>query len=186
MSSNSSAYPYTLQPLPYSLSVEEQQDAQFLLWQAGNVISRKTWLILAAICAAAIVGIVLVNGYSTVIFWLMLVGVALFLAVRFYGLAWYVRREMGKQKIEAIQGFKMGVQPHGLIMVQRVNGREGSGLIEWKNFSEWRENDKYLYLTFNMKGQTGTQIIPKRMSGQKFPIDTVRKHLTETVGAALK
>ena len=69
MSSNSSAYPYTLQPLPYSLSVEEQQDAQFLLWQAGNVISRKTWLILAAICAAAIVGIVLVNGYSTVIFW---------------------------------------------------------------------------------------------------------------------
>ena len=136
----------------------------------------------------AIAGIVLVHGYSTALFWIMLIGVAIFLAARIWGwphfIRWQVEKEMAKHPMQAITGIKLGVQPQGLVMFQRMNNQEGRGVIGWKDFSEWRENDKYLYLTFSVKGQQGMQIIPKRMTAQRFPIDTVRKHLTETLGAA--
>jgi hypothetical protein len=34
------------------------------------------------------------------------------------------------------------------------------------------------------QGQTSSLIIPKRLAAQKLPIDTIKKHLTETVGPA--
>jgi len=183
--------PYTtLGPIPYELSVEEQRDAQLMLQQGmlNTKITLKTWAIVAAISIAAIAGIVLLHGYSTALFWIMLIGVAIFLAARIWGwphfIRWQVEKEMAKHPMQAITGIKLGVQPQGLVMFQRMNNQEGRGVIGWKDFSEWRENDKYLYLTFSVKGQQGMQIIPKRMTAQRFPIDTVRKHLTETLGAA--
>lgn len=180
----SSTYGYTLQPIPYELSTTEQQEAQFDLWKKGNQISMKVWAILAAICLAAIAGIVFLKGYSTAFFWIMLVAVALFLVIRFFGLAWYVKREIAKHPTQNIKGVKIGVQPQGLIMIQKMGQQEGRAMIDWKQVTEWQETDKYLFITASVKGQTSSQILPKRLVAQKFPFDTVRKHLTEVVGQA--
>lgn len=180
----SSTYGYTLQPIPYELSPAEQQEAQFDLWKKGNKISMKLWAILAAICLAAISGIVFLKGYSTVLFWFLLVGVGLFLLVRFFGLAWYVKREIAKHPTQTIKGVKIGVQPQGLIMIQKMGHQEGRAMIDWKQVTEWQETDKYIFVTANVKGQTSSQILPKRLVAQKFPFDTVRKHLIEVVGQA--
>ena len=180
----SAPYGYTLQPIPYELSAAEQKEAQFDLWQKGNKITPKVWAILAAVSIAALAGIIFLKGYSTAIFWIMLVGVALFLLVRIFGLKWYAKREMAKMPVQDIKGIKMGVQPSGLIMLQKIGQQEGRGIIEWKDVSEWQETDKYIFLTCNSKGQTGTQILPKRLAAKKFPLDTVRKHLLDVVGPA--
>jgi hypothetical protein len=185
-----STYPYTMQPIPYELSVAEQREAQLMLQHdmIDRTLSIKTWAILAAVTAAAIAGLVLVDGYSTVLFWLMLVGVVVFLVARIVGwpyfIRWQVERELDKHQLQAISGIKIGVQPQGLVMVQKIGAQEGRGVVSWKDFSEWRENDKFLYLFFSVKGQQGTQIIPKSMAAKKLPIETIRKHLTESVGAA--
>lgn len=180
----SSTYGYTLQPIPYELSVAEQQEAQFDLWKKGNKISIKVWAILAAICLAAISGIVFLKGYSTVFFWFLLVGVGLFLLVRFFALAWYVKREIAKHPTQTIKGVKIGVQPQGLIMIQKMGHQEGRAMIDWKQVTDWQETDKYIFVTASVKGQTSSQILPKRLVAQKFPFDTVRKHLTEVAGKA--
>jgi uncharacterized protein (DUF58 family) len=180
----SSTYGYTLQPINYELSSAEQQEAQFDLWRKGNKISPKVWAILAAVCVAAIAGIVFLHGYSTAFFWIMLVGVALFLVVRFFGLAWYVKREILKHPTQDIKGVKLGVQPQGLIMIQKMGQQEGRAMIDWKQVTEWQETEKFIFITANVKGQTSSQILPKRMVAQKFPFETVRKHLTEVAGKA--
>jgi hypothetical protein len=180
----SSTYGYTLQPINYELSTAEQQEAQFDLWRKGNKISYKVWAILAAICVAAIAGIVFLHGYSTAFFWIMLVGVALFLIVRFFGLAWYVKREILKHPTQDIKGIRIGVQPQGLIMIQKMGMQEGRAMTEWKQVTEWKETDKYLFVTATVKGQTNALILPKRLVAQKFPFETVRKHLIEAVGQA--
>ncbi|MDE2419766.1 MAG: YcxB family protein [Gammaproteobacteria bacterium] len=180
----SSTYGYTLQPIPYELTTTEQQEAQFDLWKKSNKVSTKVWAILAAICVAAIAGIVFLHGYSTAFFWVLLVGVALFLVVRFFGLAWYVKREILKYPTQDIKGIKIGVQPQGLIMIQKMGMQEGRATIDWKQVTEWQETEKFLFITAQVKGQTSSQIIPKRMVAQKFPFETVRKHLTDAVGPA--
>ena len=180
----SASYGYTLQPIPYELSAAEQKEAQYDLWRKSNQIKPKLWAILCAISIVAIAGLIFLRGYSTAIFWLLLVGVAVFLAARIFGLSWYAKREMAKMPVQDIKGIKMGVQPSGLIMLQKIGQQEGRGMIEWKDVSEWQETDKYIYLTCNSRGQTGTQILPKRLAEKKFPLDTVRKHLTEVVGPA--
>lgn len=180
----SSTYGYTLQPIPYELSAAEQQEAQFDLWKKGNKISPKLWAILAAICLAAIAGIFFLKGYSTVLFYVMLVFVGIFLLIRFFGLAWYVKREIAKHPTQTVKGVKLGVQPQGLIMIQKMGQQEGRAMIDWKQVTEWQETEKYLFITASVKGQTSSQILPKRLIAQKFPFDTVRKHLTEVVGQA--
>ncbi len=181
----SSPYGYTLQPINYELSSAEQQEAQFALWRQGNKISPKLWVILAAIAVAAIAGIVFLQGYSTAFFWVILVGEALFLVVRFFGLAWYVKREIRKHPTQDINGIRLGVQPQGLIMIQKMGMQEGRAMTEWKQVTEWKETDKYIFITATVKGQTNSLILPKRLSAQKFPFDTVRKHLKEVVDQAL-
>lgn len=187
-----------MQPIPYELSVAEQHDAQLSLWRASNHIARKTWIILALVALAGVAGVYWFQGYSTIFFWLLIVGAALYLAFRIYGLEWYVKRQIAKQALEPLGGIKIGVQPQGLVMVQKIPanfkapkgmamppaGQEARGVIGWKEFTEWRETEQYLYLFYQVKGQQGTQIIPKRMSAQKLPLETIRKHLLETVGAA--
>jgi hypothetical protein len=117
-------------------------------------------------------------------FWIMLVAVALFLIARFFGLAWYVKREILKHPTQDIKGVKIGVQPQGLIMIQKMGMQEGRAMIDWKQVTEWQETEKFIFITAKVKGQTSSQILPKRMAAQKFPFETVRKHLTEVVGKA--
>lgn len=177
-------YPYTLQPVPFELSEAEQRSAQLVIWRRTNTISQKTWIILGIIVALAIVGLVFVENYSTIIFWLMLVGVVLYLLIRRFGLEWYVKRKLGQELIEDIKGIKMGVQPQGLTMIQRMGAQEGRGMISWKDVTEWQDHPDFLFLTFKVKGQQGAHVLPKRMNSQNFSFDTIRKHLTETVGPA--
>ena len=194
----SSPYPYTMQPVPYELSVAEQHEAQLSLWRAGNHIPRKVWIMVALVALAGVAGIYWFKGYSTIFFWLLLIGAIIYISVRIFAIEWYVKRQIAKQALEPLSGIKIGVQPQGLVMVQKIPtnfkapkgmamppaGQEARGVIGWKEFTEWRETEQYLYLFYKVKGQQGTQIIPKRMAAQKFPIDTIRKHLLESVGAA--
>ena len=73
-------YPYTLQPVDLNLTEDEFRQAQLQLFDANNQtltkITPKTWAILAVIVVLAILGLIFVHGYSTIIFWLMLVGMS--------------------------------------------------------------------------------------------------------------
>lgn len=179
-----SLYPYTLQPVPFEMSQDEQRASQLAIWRRTNKISNKTWMILGAIVALAIIGLVLVKNYSTIVFWLMLVGVAIYLLVRRFGLEWYVKRKLNQEMIEDIKGIRMGVQQQGLVMIQRMGAQEGRGIIGWKEVTEWQEHPGFLFLTYSVKGQQGAHILPKRMDSQNFSFETIRKHLNESVGPA--
>lgn len=197
-------YPYTLQPVAFELSEAEQRTAQLAIWRRTNIIRQKTWLILAAIVAVAIAGLVFVKNYSTIIFWLMLVGVALYLLVRYFGLEWYVKRKLNEELVEDIKGIRMGVQHNGLILLHPFNDKlykgkssnksyryttsstgqqyAGQGLIEWKDVIEWQDHPDFLFLTFKVKSQQGAHVLPKRMDSPNFSFDAIRKHLIEAVG----
>ena len=79
-------YAYTLQPIPYEISEEEQRHAQLLIWRSTNKIGTKAWAIMGVIVALAILGIVLLKNYSTIFCWVALVGVVLYFLVRQFGL----------------------------------------------------------------------------------------------------
>ncbi len=177
-------YPYTLQPVPFELSEAEQRSAQLAIWRRTNQISQKTWIILGVIVALAIAGLVLIKNYSTVIFWLMIIGVVLYVLVRRFGMEWYVKRKLNQELIEDIKGIRMGVQQQGLTMIQRMGAQEGRGLIAWSDITEWQDHPNFLFLTFKVKGQQGAHILPKRMNSQNFSFETIRRHLNETVGPA--
>ncbi|MGP4848132.1 hypothetical protein ACTXGQ_28820, partial [Marinobacter sp. 1Y8] len=49
------------------------------------------------------------------------------------------------------------------------------------SIKSWDETDDYIFMMFELKGQQGSQIVPKRLQAQKFPIDTIRQHLQEVV-----
>ena len=201
-------YPYTLQPVDLNLTEDEFRQAQLQLFDANNQtltkITPKTWAILAVIVVLAILGLIFVHGYSTIIFWLMLVGVVIYLLARTYGLKWYVKREFEKQMASQsmppeMQQIKLGVQQHGVVMsmpapnmpamprgynqpLVRSSGMQ-QAVIKWDNVTNWQETPDYIFMMFEMKGQQGSQIVPKRLQAQKFPIDTVRQHLLEVIPA---
>ena len=54
--------------------------------------------------------------------------------------------------------------------------------IKWSQISHWQETPDYIFLVFSANSQQGSQIVPKRMTQQKFPIDTLRHHLQEHIG----
>lgn len=206
-------YPYTLQPIDLNLSEDEFRQAQLQLFESNNQslakISTKTWMIVAAVVVLAIVGLVFVSGYSTIIFWLMLIGVVIFLLARTYGLKWYVKQEFEKQMAQQtmpaeMQQLKLGIQQHGLVMsmpaVQMPVAPRGfnqplirgsamqQAIIKWDNVTNWQETPDYIFMMFDVKNpktgesQQGSQIVPKRLTSQKFPIETLRHHLQEHVG----
>ena len=99
---------------------------------------------------------------------------------------------------DEMRQMKLGVQKHGLIMAMPVNqtdmfnsnqmrgmqmraGQTQQAVIPWSAVKSWDETDDYLFMMFEVKGQQGSQIVPKRLLAQKFPIDTVRQHLQEVV-----
>ncbi|MDO5769830.1 MAG: YcxB family protein [Psychrobacter sp.] len=201
-------YPYTLQPVPLDLTEAEFRQAQFELFsqstQSFGLKSLKTkeWVVIAIATVLAIAGLVFVSGYSTIIFWLMLIGVVAYLLIRTLGFKWYVQKEFEKQVAQQempdeMRELKLGVQKHGLIMampapnagmlpkaqrgMQMRAGATQQAVIPWSAVKSWDETDDYIFMMFEMKGQQGSQIIPKRLAVNKFPIDSVRNHLQEVV-----
>ena len=202
-------YPYTLQPVALDLTEAEFHQAQYELFASASPsfglssIKLKEWIIMAVAVILAIAGLVFLTGYSTIIFWLMLAAVVIYLLVRTLGFKWYVKREFEKQVAEQempdeMRQMKLGVQKHGLVMAMPVNqpdmfnsnqmrvmqmraGSTQQAVIPWSAVKSWDETDDYIFMMFEMKGQQGSQTIPKRLQAQKFPIDTVRQHLTEVV-----
>lgn len=202
-------YPYTLQPVALNLTEAEFQQAQYELFASASPsfglssLKTKEWIIMAVVVVLAIAGLIFVTGYSTIIFWLMLVSVVIYLLVRTLGFKWYVKREFEKQVADQempneMRQMKLGVQKHGLVMAMPVNqpdlmqnpqmrgmqmraGSTQQAVIPWHAIKSWDETDDYIFMMFEMKGQQGSQIVPKRLQAQKFPIDTVRQHLQEVV-----
>ena len=179
-------YAYTLQPVNYEISEAEQRQAQLAIWRSTNKIGTKTWAIMAAVAVLSIVGIILLKNYSTIFCWVALVCVVAYFLIRNFGLEWYVKRKMNEFPVQEIKGIRLGVQPHGLIMRQKMGAQEGVGAIGWKDIYEWYNTPDFMLINFKVKGQQGAYILPKRMDSKNFPFNTIRKHLTETVGEAKK
>ncbi|MFT4021845.1 MAG: YcxB family protein [Acinetobacter sp.] len=177
-------YAYTLQPVNYQVSEAEQRHAQLMIWRGTNKISLKAWAIMGAVILLAILGLVFIKNYSTIFCWVAIAAVAIYLLVRKFGLEWYVKRKMNEFPVQDIQGIRLGVQPHGIVMRQQVGLQEGVGSIGWKDIYEWYDSPEFLLLNFKVKDQQGAYILPKRMDSKNFPFNTIRKHLNETVGAA--
>ena len=176
-------YAYTLQPVPYEVSEAEQRSAQLAIWRSTNKIGTKAWAIMGVVVALAILGLILIQNYSTVICWVALACVAVYLLVRKFGLEWYVKRKMNEFPVEEIKGIKLGVQPHGIVMRQKMGLQEGVGTIGWSDIYEWYNTPEFILVNFRLKGQQGAYILPKRMDTKNFSFETVRKHLNQTVGA---
>lgn len=202
-------YPYTLQPVALNLTEAEFEQAQYELFTNASPsfglssLKTKEWVIMAVAIILAIAGLVFVSGYSTIIFWLMLASVVVYLLMRTLGFKWYVKKQFEKQVSEQempdeMRQMKLGVQKHGLVMAMPVNqpdlianpqmrgmqmraGSTQQAVIPWSAVKSWDETDDYIFMMFEMKGQQGSQIVPKRLKAQKFPIDTVRQHLQEVV-----
>ena len=179
-------YAYTLQPVNYEISEAEQRQAQLAIWRSTNKIGTKTWAIMAAVAVLSIVGIILLKNYSTIFCWVALVCVVAYFLIRKFGLEWYVKRKMNEFPVQEIKGIRLGVQPHGIIMRQKMGAQEGVGAIGWKDIYEWYNTPDFMLINFKVKGQQGAYILPKRMDSKNFSFNTIRKHLTETVGEAKK
>ena len=180
----STNYPYTLQPVPYDVSAEEQRAAQLMMWRSSNKMKPKTWAIIGVVTALAVLGLIFLKNYSTAFCWVLLASVAIFLIGRLIGWPWYAKRKMNEIPVQEIKGIKLGVQPHGMVMQQRVGVQQGVMNVAWKEISEWHDHPEFLLMTFTVKGQQGSFFLPKRMDSKAFPFASIRKHLKETVGAA--
>jgi hypothetical protein len=185
-------YAYTLQPVPYEVSEQEQRQAQLMIWRGTNKFSRKAWLIMIALVVLSLVTAGLIkyySTYSTAICWVVIVGVVLFYLIKKFGLEWYVKRKMNEFPVQEIKGIRLGVQPHGIVMRQKMGLQEGTATIGWKDIYEWYNTPDFILVNFKVKTpkgevQQGAYILPKRMDSKNFSFNTVRKHLKETVGEA--
>lgn len=185
-------YAYTLQPVSYEVTEAEQRQAQLLIWRSTNKFSRKAWIIMIALVVLSLVAAGLIryySTYSTAFCWVVIIGVVLFYLVKKFGLEWYVKRKMNEFPVQEIKGIRLGVQPQGIVMRQKVGIQEGVATIAWKDIYEWYNTPDFLLVNFKVKTpkgeqQQGAYILPKRMDSKNFSFNTVRKHLNETVGAA--
>lgn len=175
-------YAYTLQPVNYEISELEQRDVQLKIWRSTNKIGTKAWAIMAVVVALAILGIILLQNYSTIFCWVAIVCVVLYFVIRKYGLEWYVKRKMNEFPVQEIKGIRLGVQPHGIVMRQKMGLQEGTATIGWKEIYEWYNAPDFILVNFKVKGQQGAYILPKRMDTKNFSFNTIRTHLKETVG----
>ncbi len=215
---SSALYPYTLQTIPVNMNEDEFKQAQISLFQQSTQnygvanIKTKEWVIMAITVALALAGLFYVEGYSTILFWVMLAGVVAYLLARTLGMKWYMKREFDKQMAEAempkeMLDIKLGVQKNGLIMSMPAPNasnkhKKGKGkkhmqmqmrdpshrqaVIPWSAVTSWDETQDFIFVMFNIQGHNGSQIIPKRIQADKFPIDTVRRHLSEVKDKGLQ
>ena len=185
-------YAYTLQPVPYDISEAEQRQAQLAIWRSTNQFSRKAWMIMIALVVLSLIGAGLIeyySTYSTVLCWVVLIGVVLFYLVKRFGLEWYVKRKMNEFPVQETKGLRLGVQQHGIVMRQKVGMHDGIMTVGWKDIYEWYSSPDFILVNFKVKPpkgeeQQGAYILPKRMDSRNFPFSTVRQHLNETVGPA--
>ena len=152
----------------------------------------------ARVALVGLAGVVYFSGISSVFFWLLLVGVVVFLLLRFVGMKWYVKRELQKQNIPPeVTQIKLGLQPHALIISmpnslagQMLNGMDKSMMtmvrakpmnadVAWNQITDVKETENFIMITFKVKGQEGSQIVPKRLAAQNFPLNRLRQHLKE-------
>ena len=211
-STKKALYPYTLQPIALEMSDVEFKAAQLALFEKSaqsvgiKSVKKTEWLVLAIMVVIACAGLLLLKNYSTIIFWLMLVLVVLYLVVRTAGLKWYMRREFDKQMTgvsmpEELKKLKLGVQSHGLVMSIPVNAQTAQmnlkgmtmrqapmqqGIIPWTAVSQWDETDRFVFIVFEYGGQKGSKIIPKRLDTKGLPIATVINHLQNITPKGLK
>lgn len=199
-------YPYTLQPIALDMSDAEFRSAQLALFEKSaqsiglKSVRAKEWIILAIIVACGVGGLATVSGYSTIFFWLLLIGVVIYLLLRTLGIRWYMKREFDKQ-VSQIQipdelySLKLGVQKHGLIMAMPANSEfmqspqmrgmtmrtapMQQGVLDWSAITSWDETEQFIFIMFEKQGQKGSQIIPKRLQSKGLPINTIIKHLSE-------
>lgn len=202
--SNLGSYGYTLQAIPCDLTEAETREAQLEIFKQNNKVSPKVWIILSIISIAGIAGIYYFKGMQTIFFWLFLVGVALYLLVKFVGMKLYVKRELDKQPFpDELKNIQLGLQPHGLVlsmpqelamqqMQQQMGGKSNKSMmtmmkknagrdIPWSAMTDWKETDNFYMVMFELQGQQGSQIIPKRMANNNFPIEKLAEHLKESV-----
>ena len=177
-------YAYTLQPIPYEVSEEEQRNAQLVLSRSNFKIGTKAWIIMAAILVLAMAGIILLKNYSTIFCWVAIVCVVIYFLVRKFGIEWYVKRKLKETPVQEIKGLRLGVQPHGLSMQQQVGLQMGNMTVGWKDIYEWYNTPEFILVNFKIKGQQGAYILPNRLDSKNFSFNTIRKHLKETVGEA--
>ena len=175
-------YAYTLQPVAYEVSEEEQRHAQLVLSRSNYKIGTKAWLIMGAIIALSLLGILLIKNYSTVFCWVAIACVVIYFLVRKFGIEWYVKRKLNETPVQEIKGIRLGVQPHGISMQQQMGMQMGNMTVGWKDIYEWYNTPEFILVNFKIKGQQGAYILPKRLDSKNFPFSTIRKHLTETVG----
>jgi len=62
---------------------------------------------MGVILALAILGLIFIKNYSTVICWVAIVGVVLYYLGRTYGLEWYVKRKMNEFPVQEIKGIRL-------------------------------------------------------------------------------
>ena len=177
-------YAYTLQPVSYEISEAEQRHAQLTIWRSTNKIGMKAWAIMGVVALLSILGIVLLKNYSTIFCWVALVSVVAYYLARRFGLEWYVKRKMNEFPVQATTGIRLGVQPHGIVMRQKMGVQEGVGTVAWKDIYEWYNTPDFLLLNFKVKDQQGAYILPKRLDSKNFSFKTIRTHLKESVGDA--
>jgi hypothetical protein len=177
-------YAYTLQPVNYEISEAEQRNAQLTIWRSTNKIGMKAWAIMGVVALLSILGIVLLKNYSTIFCWVALICVVAYYLARRFGLEWYVKRKMNEFPVQEIAGIRLGVQPHGIVMRQKMGLQEGVGTVSWKDIYEWYNTPDFLLVNFKVKDQQGAYILPKRLDSKNFSFNTIRKHLKETVGEA--
>lgn len=211
--SKQALYPYTLQPIALDMSDAEFKQAQLALFDKSvqsvslKSVRTKEWMVLGVIVVLSVLGLIFVTGYSTILFWIMLVGVVIYLLLRTLGLKWYMKREFDKQVSDIsipdeMYALKLGVQKHGLIMAiptksdvlqsPQMRGMTmraapmQQGVLRWSDVTQWDDTDDFVFIMFEMQGQKGSQIIPKRLNNKGLPINTIIKHLQEITPKGLK
>ncbi|OTG65629.1 YcxB family protein [Acinetobacter silvestris] len=177
-------YAYTLQPVPYEVTEAEQRNAQLVLSRSNYKIGTKAWAIMGVIVALSLLGLIFIKNYSTVIFWVALAAVLIYFLVRKFGIEWYVKRKMNEVPVQEIKGIRLGIQPHGISMLQQMGMQQGTMVVGWKDIYEWYNTPDFLLVNFKVKGQQGAYILPKRMDSKNFSFETLRRHLKESVGEA--
>ena len=103
---------------------------------------------MGVVLALAILGLIFIKNYSTVFCWVAIVAVVLYYLGRKYGLEWYVKRKMTEFPVQEIKGLRLGVQPHGIVMRQKVGLQEGTATIGWKDIYEWYNSPEFILVNF--------------------------------------
>ena len=83
--------------------------------------------------------------------------------------------------VQEIKGIRLGVQPHGIVMRQKMGMQEGVGTIGWKDVYEWYDAPDFILMNFKVKDQP-VHISCQSVWTARISFAVIRKHLKEAVG----